>query len=202
MKHHYVSWLSMAILFAGATALAENDADRILGEWLIGNGDVCVKVERIGSEYTGRITWLKEPVYPAGHQLQGQRKIDRFNPDESKRHRPLIGLTVLENLTYSGNNRWEGGTIYDADSGKTYRCCITLESQDELAVRGYVGLQLIGRTTKAFRATQNRSENPSIESPKDEPPIPETTATSNTEQSKIDTPNQKPGNLSSPKKQG
>lgn len=202
MNRYTVARISCVFLFASVVAFAENEADRILGEWLIGNGDVCVKVERIGTEYVGHIAWLKEPIYPQGHPLQGRNKIDRFNPDESKRQRPLIGLMVLEKLTYSGNNKWEGGTIYDADSGKTYRCCITLESQNELAVRGYVGLQLIGRTTKALRVAQTRSGSPSIESTKEKPRISETTANSNLEQNNDNTSDRRDSNPTSPKMQG
>ena len=128
-----------------------DESDLILGKWMLGKGDVCVEVNRVGSEYIGRIVWLKESVYPKGHSLEGREKIDRFNPDESKRNRPLMGLVVLSGLTYAGNQQWIGGTLYDADSGKTYRCQVTLISKDELDVRGYIGFRLIGRSTTAYR---------------------------------------------------
>ncbi len=139
------------LLTCYASSTTTDDPDSILGKWLLGNGEVCVEVVRVGSEYSAKIVWLKEPVYPKGHTLEGKSKIDRFNPDETKRTRPLLGLTVLSGLTYAGNNEWTGGTIYDADSGKTYRCHITLESSDRLSVRGYVGFRVLGRTITAYR---------------------------------------------------
>ena len=71
---------------------------------------------------------------------------DVNNPEESMRNRPLIGLEILSGFKYAGNGRWTGGTIYDPDNGKTYRCKLRLVDRDTLEVRGYIGVSLIGRT--------------------------------------------------------
>ncbi len=62
------------------------------------------------------------------------------------RNRPLIGLEILSGFEYAGDGRWTGGTIYDPDNGKTYRCKLRFVDRDTLEVRGYIGISLIGRT--------------------------------------------------------
>lgn len=155
MKQSRILWTLGVACFCLPVCTGAEEPDGILGKWLIGDGAVCVEVTKSGAEYTGTIVWLRESTYPEGHALEGRPKIDRFNPDASRRDRPLLGLQVMEGLSYAGRNRWQGGVIYDADAGRTYRCMVTLESPDRLAIRGYVGLSLIGRTTSAVRCTSS-----------------------------------------------
>jgi uncharacterized protein (DUF2147 family) len=60
--------------------------------------------------------------------------------------RPVIGLQILWDLQKDGD-AWSGGTILDPESGKTYKCLVSLEEGGEkLKVRGFVGVSLLGRT--------------------------------------------------------
>ena len=59
---------------------------------------------------------------------------------------PLVGLELFAGFEYDGNGRWIGGTIYDPNSGKTYRCIVTFVDAATLKVRGYIGVPLLGRT--------------------------------------------------------
>ena len=63
----------------------------------------------------------------------------------AKKDKPIKGLVILEGLSKKGSN-WEGGTILDPNSGKIYKCTISLEHKDKLKLRGYVGISLLGRT--------------------------------------------------------
>ncbi len=63
----------------------------------------------------------------------------------SKKNKPIKGLVILENLEKDGEE-WNGGKILDPTSGKTYKCYISLENNNKLKVRGYVGISLMGRT--------------------------------------------------------
>ncbi len=59
---------------------------------------------------------------------------------------PIIGMTILKNLTRSGT-QWKGGTILDPNNGKTYKCNIeVIEAGKKLKVRGFIGVSLLGRT--------------------------------------------------------
>lgn len=63
----------------------------------------------------------------------------------SKKNKPIKGMVILEGLSKKGSS-WEGGTILDPNSGKVYKCIISLENKDKLKLRGYVGISLLGRT--------------------------------------------------------
>lgn len=130
----------MLIPVLGANAAAD-DGDAMLGTWLTEDGKAKVKVYKCKDKYCGQIIWLKEPK-----NEDGTDKTDVENPDEKLRSRKLVGLPILWNFSYSGDNTWEDGRIYAADDGKTYKCKITLEG-NKLNVRGYVGISAFGRTT-------------------------------------------------------
>lgn len=142
-----------ALLAVSPAAHASSEGDAIVGQWLIDSGDVLIRITRDDTGYSGRIAWLKEPRYPADAIRAGQRKIDLHNPDPSKRSRPLIGLEVLRGFSYDGNDRWSAGTIYDADSGKTYDCTLYLNDSNHLTARGYIGWSVFGRSIHAVRVT-------------------------------------------------
>jgi uncharacterized protein (DUF2147 family) len=117
------------------------DADKIIGVWEVGSGKARVKVTKYGDKYGGKIVWLKEPTYP-----DGTKKVDKNNPDDGKKTTPLLGLNNLLGFSYKGKSEYDGGTIYDPENGSNYNCVITLEDDNTLKVRGYIGVQLFGRT--------------------------------------------------------
>lgn len=135
---------SSALLFWASTLLlsAQADADRLLGVWEPSNGKARVKIEKIGPKYYGKIVWLKEPVDPKTNQP----KTDKNNPDESLRSVPLKGYRLLKDFSYSGNNSWSEGTIYDPENGSTYSCTISMKDANTLDIRGYIGISTFGRT--------------------------------------------------------
>ena len=63
----------------------------------------------------------------------------------SLKDKPMLGMVILKGLSKDGEE-WSGGTIFDPNKGKEYKCYITLENQDKLKVRGYIGIAAIGRT--------------------------------------------------------
>jgi len=115
--------------------------DKIVGLWEVGSGKARVKVFAYGEKFAGKIVWLKEPNYP-----EGGPKVDRNNPDESLRTKPLLGFTNLTGFEAKGNGKYEGGTIYDPENGSTYNCIIEMKDDNTLEVRGYIGVALFGRT--------------------------------------------------------
>jgi uncharacterized protein (DUF2147 family) len=63
----------------------------------------------------------------------------------------VLGLVNMWGFKYSDNNEWTGGKIYDPKNGKTYSCKISMENNNSINVRGYIGVSLIGRTDKWTR---------------------------------------------------
>ena len=130
----------VVLLLSQSIAFAQ-DGDVILGNWFTANGNSIVQIYQCGQKYCGKISWLKNPTYK-----DGSEKVDKNNPDESKRSRKIMGLDIVYGFKFNGENKWVDGKIYDPDNGKTYSCKMTLEG-NELNVRGYIGIALIGRTT-------------------------------------------------------
>lgn len=119
------------------------EEDRILGVWLTGSGKARVEIYKCGSDYCGRIVWLRDPVYE-----DGSAKIDKKNEDPKLQSRPVMGLNLLNGFEYDDDLEWDDGEIYDPENGKTYDCVIYMEEDkpDLLEVRGYIGISLIGRS--------------------------------------------------------
>ena len=64
-----------------------------------------------------------------------------------RKDKPIAGMTILWGLQPDGEGVWSGGTILDPAKGKTYRAKVTLlEGGDKLEMRGYIGIEALGRT--------------------------------------------------------
>ncbi|HIJ74577.1 MAG TPA: DUF2147 domain-containing protein [Candidatus Hydrogenedentes bacterium] len=151
-------FVALAGLALQPLAQGGEEADAIVGTWVTGGGKSRVEITKARDRYYGKITWLKEPKYPAEDHEAGKEKRDRENPDQSKRERPILGLGLLNGFEYEGKNTWSKGTIYDPENGKTYKCKMTLRNPKTLHVRGYVGISLIGRTTVWHRYEGSKEE--------------------------------------------
>jgi uncharacterized protein (DUF2147 family) len=115
--------------------------DVIIGLWETGTGKARVNIIKSGNYYYGRIVWLREP-----NNEEGNPKVDKNNPDETKRSAQLLGLRMLTSFEFKGNNLWENGTIYDPESGSTYSCTINMTDNNTMNIRGYIGISAFGRT--------------------------------------------------------
>ncbi|MGN7784315.1 DUF2147 domain-containing protein [Niabella sp. 22666] len=62
-----------------------------------------------------------------------------------RKDKPVKGMTILWGLKKDGDE-WSGGQILDPEKGKQYKCTIKPKGKNELEVRGYIGISLIGRT--------------------------------------------------------
>ena len=135
-----------AVIFAATTAFGSSSSN-ITGPWKTDGDSSAIEIYGCGEKLCGRVTWLKNPNYVSRNDGPvGTPKVDRKNPDPTLRNRPIIGLQVIEGLTATGDNRWEHGTCYDPESGNSYQCKIHLETPERLAVRGFIGISLLGRT--------------------------------------------------------
>lgn len=77
--------------------------------------------------------------------MAGRPKIDRNNPDLARGSDPVLGKVILSGLRFNGAI-WKDGRLYDPESGATYRYTAALTAGNRLAIRGYVGLSILGRT--------------------------------------------------------
>jgi uncharacterized protein (DUF2147 family) len=150
MKNTIISLLVVLLTALSAGASAPED---ILGIWNTEDREAKVEIFRCGETYCGRIVWLKDPSYPPGSKegTPGTPKLDYKNPDPSLRSRPVQGLQFMNDFHYTGGNQWQGGKLYDPEKGKTYSGKITLVSPNQLDLRGFIGISLLGRTSKWTR---------------------------------------------------
>ena len=121
-------------------AIAAFTPDDIVGVWKDGKGKGHVQIYKQNGKYYGKIVWLQKPK-----DENGKPKVDKNNPNTSLRNKPLLGLTMLRNFEYD-DGEWSGGNIYNPSDGKEYKAYMKLKDKNTLAVRGYVGISLLGKT--------------------------------------------------------
>ena len=69
-----------------------------------------------------------------------------------RKGQPITGMTILWGLRPDGEDTWSGGEILDPGKGKTYRAKVTLQEHgEELEVRGYIGIEALGRSQTWIR---------------------------------------------------
>lgn len=128
--------ISAILVLCTVMAFAQtNDADRILGTYLSENKTGKVEVTKQNGKYIGTLVWTS---------VAGAK--DEKNPDASLKKRALKGVVILKDMTYD-NGIWKNGTIYDPESGNTYKATIKLKSDGNLTLRGYIGVPALGRNS-------------------------------------------------------
>jgi uncharacterized protein (DUF2147 family) len=135
------------MIMATASSYAAN-ADDIVGVWNNQEKDAKIEIHKCGDKYCGKIVWLKIPNYPEGSDegIPGTPKIDHNNPDKNLKKVPVIGLRIVHDFSYAGENKWTGGRVYDPKNGRNYSGKLTLVSPVQLNLRGFIGISLLGRT--------------------------------------------------------
>jgi uncharacterized protein (DUF2147 family) len=135
--------LSFLMLLCGmmfTSAYAQN-ADAILGKWINPSGEGQIQIYKKGAQYYGKLVWLKLP----NDEATGQPKLDKNNPDNNLKSKPILGLEILKSFKFDGEDVYEDGSIYDPKNGKTYKCKMTLNG-NKLNIRGYIGISILGRS--------------------------------------------------------
>jgi uncharacterized protein (DUF2147 family) len=147
MKRIKVSLCVAVIVMAAIAGLAAGPDD-ILGVWNNQEKDAKIEIYRCGQHYCGKVVEIKNPNYPEGSRegVPGTPLLDNNNPDPALRKMPRLGLVVVRDFSYDGANKWVDGKVYDPKNGKTYSGKMTLVSPNQLNLRGYIGISLIGRT--------------------------------------------------------
>ena len=141
-------WLAAALLVAATAGATERAPVAPAGLWWAEGGAAQVEISACGEALCGRVVWLRAPFDPNGCAVR-----DDQNPDPELRIRPLVGLPILRGLRPSPSEPgvWSGGEIYDPTLGRTFRARLELLDRGRLALRGYVGFELLGRTTTWIR---------------------------------------------------
>jgi uncharacterized protein (DUF2147 family) len=141
---HTCKALLLALPLTLASMLA-NAADSPVGRWTTIDDDTGKPKSIVEIEETANGTLVGKVVQilqsdkgpnPVCNKCDGERK-----------GKPITGMIILWGLKPDTANVWDGGSVLDPAKGKTYKAKITLtEAGKKLQMRGYIGIEALGRT--------------------------------------------------------
>lgn len=121
----------------------------IVGIWEAENGNLKFEMFEAGGSYAARMIYGNRLVEADGKTF----KKDTLNPDPKLRDRSLHGIVFLKNLKWdASDHRWDGGSIYDGSSGRSYSAQVLLVN-GKMELRGYMGVPALGQTVVLRRVT-------------------------------------------------
>jgi uncharacterized protein (DUF2147 family) len=100
-----------------------------------------IRITDTGGVFTGKLEKLLDP------SAKPDAVCDLCSDD--RKDKPVVGMTLIKGVKQSDSDkgRWDGGEILDPNNGKTYKVRLTPgEGGKTLAVRGYIGAPMLGRT--------------------------------------------------------
>ena len=115
-------------------------ADPIEGKWMMSDGSVAMKLTIEEGKLVGRVTEVNDKK---GRDFT----FDKKNPDPKLRGRKVIGMPIVWGFHKKGD-QWEGGYGYLFSKGKTYRGKIWMEGKDKMFMRGFIGVELLGKSAE------------------------------------------------------
>ncbi|WP_169053438.1 DUF2147 domain-containing protein [Alteraurantiacibacter aquimixticola] len=115
-----------AALALAAPASAQSSID---GTYVDSGGYVEITVERCGSVRCGKITRIIR-------NKPGESNRDRHNDNPALRERPILGITLLQDLRWD-DGAWRG-EVYNPEDGGTYRTEVRPAAGGALEVKGCV----------------------------------------------------------------
>lgn len=118
MKHCIL--LIISCIFVSSSSISP---DTYIGKWKITGGSV-IEIYQEGKFFYGKIH--KRTEKPISN-LNG---LDNNNPLKELQNRPLLGMIILDKLVYE-DGALSGGTIYNADSGKSYNVKVWINNDDK-----------------------------------------------------------------------
>jgi len=153
--------LLVLVITSVMPVLAQSKADRVVGIYLTRDDKTKKEKSQVqiyktsDGKYYGKIAWLFEP------NENGKPKMDKNNPADNLKTRPVFGLALLNSFSYDADkDEWSDGTIYDPQNGKTYKCFMRFSDANTLKVSGYIGRQWMGlnRTVVWTKEAQLRKQ--------------------------------------------
>jgi uncharacterized protein (DUF2147 family) len=151
MQTKYLPVFIALFLYTGVNAKGHSSAaaQLVCGRWESAGKDLIVDVYMDNGTYKAKLVWYKNTE---GKPLDYWT--DTKNPDPKLRGRKLLGMSILDGLTYDAQtNSWENGEVYDSTHGRTWNTSACINKDGQLCVRGYWHFKFIGRTMMFFRVS-------------------------------------------------
>jgi uncharacterized protein (DUF2147 family) len=134
--------LLLVFCWLNVDSQSNDKADAICGKWMSAEKNLAVEVYRNQGTYKAKIIYFTGGVTKDNSM---ETITDTKNPNPALRNRKVLGLNVLEGLTFNGSS-WENGTIYEVQSGKYWSAAAHLDNDGLLKVKGYWHVKLLGKT--------------------------------------------------------
>ncbi len=152
MKRFFFSGF-LAVLFLSLASAVSAQATSPVGLWKniddeSGKPKALIRITESNGVFSGKIEKLfrepKEDQNPKCDKCEGALK-----------NQPILGMTILNGMRrdHDGDEgEFDGGSILDPNNGKVYKSTLELkDSGKKLAVRGYIGIPLLGRSQTWIR---------------------------------------------------
>jgi uncharacterized protein (DUF2147 family) len=127
--------VTMLVFLVASVTGASASASTVMGDWMSPNRSV-VHIYPCGEAVCLKISKLSSTA---------PNKVDAKNPKSELRNRPLCGLNISTDFQQTDTAHLDKGHLYDPESGRTYSGTIVADG-DQLNLRGYIGISLLGRT--------------------------------------------------------
>jgi uncharacterized protein (DUF2147 family) len=98
-------------------------------------------------------------VYTEGNELKATvvkllpgaklRKCESCKGD--MKNKSIEGMDIMAGMKKQSDGTYSGGTIVNPKNGKEYKCTISLDDDNTMRVRGYVGISAFGKTQFWYR---------------------------------------------------
>jgi len=105
-----------------------------------------IRITEAGGVFTGKLEKLLDP--------SAKPDVVCDLCSDERKDKPIVGMTLIKGAKQSESDkgRWDGGEILDPNNGKTYKVRLTPgDGGKTLAVRGYIGAPMLGRTQTWIR---------------------------------------------------
>jgi uncharacterized protein (DUF2147 family) len=136
--------LTILALFISMVFYSQNHT--VIGKWKTiddetGKAKSIVEVYETSGKIYGKVVEILEE--------ENKNRVCENCSGEDK-NKPILGMIVIKGLSKVGTE-YKKGKILDPKNGKLYQCFITLDGNDKLKVRGFIGISLFGRTQYWYR---------------------------------------------------
>ncbi len=129
--------------------------DPLVGLWQTKDKDAVIEFYECEEKFCGRFYWLKDDP-------EDNPSRDDKNRDPALRSRPLCGLTFLGGFKKTGEGFYGNGWLYSPRHGANFSAQLSLKNKDELELRGYAFLPLLG-DTQTWRRLENAPACPALQ---------------------------------------
>jgi len=137
------AWMAISMMtlvcLVGTAGAQSGKSAAAEGRWITESGNLEIDIAPCGAALCGTVV-----------KVLANRSMSNSNAS-SKAEGSAMGLKILTDLMPAGEGEWKG-SIYNRENGKTYDCKIEPLPGNQLKVRSYILVPLMGKTQLWRRA--------------------------------------------------